>query len=273
MAANRAALEADGFDLSYPSRDGVPGGTLAMRLPMPRHGPEDIAAFKEKLGRILKGQVTEGRDKLLLSDENLPGVIRNFFHAKLYPNCGKRAGVLQHAVQGIGGEVAHMLFVIRPYAELFVSGYRKHAEDRPIGPFEEMADSLSRFQGGWPRTVQALRDKLRPDECTVVEIGRRGASRELLAELVGTKPDAFVEPDKALNVSATDAAMQALQEVYQSGGTLKRAEWKQVIERHASDTEDRGFARFDAAQKARLDARYADDLDKLRAMPEIRVIA
>ncbi|RFP86868.1 hypothetical protein DZK27_13620 [Rhodobacteraceae bacterium 63075] len=272
MAANRERLEAEGFDLSYPSRDGVPGGTLALRLPKPRHGPEDVADFTEKMSRIMRGQVTEGRGKLLFSDENLPGIIRLFFNGKLYPNARKRYMVMRDAFAAIEARPRRALFVVRPYAELFVSGYRKHAEDNAIEPFAELAGTMAGFKGGWPNAVRAMQNVLGPEEIRVIEYGARGQSRDLLGQLLGRDPSDFIEPERQMNISATDAAMLALQEIHASGRTLRRAEWQQIIRSHAGNDEDLGFARFSEAQKAALDARYAEDLEALRQMDGVTLV-
>lgn len=273
MAANRERLEAEGFDMSYPSRDGVPGGTLALRLPKPRHGPDEVAAFTEKMGRIMRGQVTQGRDKLLFSDENLPGIIRLFFDGKLYPNARKRYMVMRDAFAAIDARPKRALFVVRPYAELFVSGYRKHAEDNAIAPFGEMAPAMVQFKGGWQNAVQAMRNVLGLEQVCVVEYGARGESRDLLGRLLERDPGAFIEPERQMNISATDAAMLALQEIYASGRTLRRAEWQEIIRSHAGNDEDLGFARFCEAQRAALDARYAKDLEALGQMDGVELVA
>lgn len=272
MATNRERLEADGFDLSYPSRDGVPGGLLALRLPKPRNRPESIPRFTEKLSKILAGQVSEEREKLILSEENLPGIIRHLFEGRIHPNCRKRLLVFRDAMQSIDGDVKHLLFVVRPYADVFLSGYRKHAEDNAIAPFSELSELMTDFKGGWPRTIKFFRQVLDADRITVVEYGARGDSRMLLARLLEYDADSFIEPQRALNVSATDAALIALQNLYADGADLSRQQWQQIIREHAENTEDLGFAKFNPSQKAKLDAQYADDLAKIRTMRRVRLI-
>lgn len=272
MAANRERLEARGFDLSYPSRDGVPGGSLALRLPKPRHGAEDVAVFTEKMGRIMRGQVTQGRGKLLFSDENLPGIIRLFFRGKLYPNARKRYMVMRDAFAAIDARPKRALFVVRPYAELFVSGYRKHAEDNAIEPFAELSETMVSFKGGWQNVIQAMRSVLGPEEIRVIEYGARGESRAVLGQLLGCDAGEFIEPGRAMNISATDAAMLALQEIYAQGRTLSRPEWQEIIRSHADNDENLGFAGFSRAQQAALDARYADDLNALRQMNGVTLV-
>ena len=273
LATNAEALNAAGYDLGFPRREHIPGGNLHLRLPRPKHGDAETPAFVSRVQRALSKHVTAQNHKLILSDENLPGVILHMLKGRLYPNQGKRIDVFQQALSAIDGRVSHILFVIRPYDQLFISGYRKHAEDNPLSPFDHNADAMSRFTGGWPDTIETLRNLLRPDRFTVVEYGKRGPSRDLLARLLGEPDTRFAEPERTLNASATDAALAHLQKIYQAGQTLERSEWMRVMAEFSAQTEDRGFARFSTDQGKRLHARYVTDLDRLAAMQGVTLIA
>ncbi|MEL7090768.1 MAG: hypothetical protein AAFN94_03445 [Pseudomonadota bacterium] len=273
LATNAGALAQMGYDVAYPRREGIAGGNLHLRLPRPKDSDDDTPAFVAKVQRALKKQVSDDHRRLVLSDENLPGVILHFLKGRLYPNRRKRARVFHDALPAIDAAVAHILFVIRPYDQLFISGYRKHAEDNPLRPFGHNADAMSRFSGGWPDTVQTLRNVLRPDRMTVVDYAKRGTSRALLARLVDVPEAEFAEPQRALNTSATDAALEHLQGIYHTGQRLERSAWMDVIDRFSDQTEDRGFTRFSPEQQARLHDRYAQDLDTLAAIDGISLIA
>ncbi|MBU2982783.1 hypothetical protein KO498_13280 [Lentibacter algarum] len=271
LAVNREQLAREGFDLAYPGRDGAPNGQLRMRLPRPRHKPDEQQAFVGKVKRTLKKQVTD-KPKLILSEENLPGVIVHFFKGKLYPNRKPRLQVFRDALEAIDGKVAHVVFVIRPYDDLFISGFRKHAEDNAVKPFAEHAEAMSNFSGGWVETVQALRNVLDPEQLTVVDYAVRGKSRELLGRLTGAAAETYQEPRRDLNTSATDAAMHQLQEIYRSGQTLERAAWQAVIRDNADRRDDLRFTHFTDPQKARLDERYEADKSRLAEMGGITLI-
>ncbi|MEM6759929.1 MAG: hypothetical protein AAF601_10665 [Pseudomonadota bacterium] len=273
LASNATSLRAAGYDLGFPRREGIAGGNLHLRLPRPKHSDDDMPAFVAKVRRALTKHVTAQNHRLILSDENLPGVILHMLKGKLYPNRRQRIEVFQQALAAIDGHVSHILFVIRPYDQLFMSGYRKHAEDNPLRPFEQTADAMSRFTGGWPDTVHTLHTLLRPDRFTVVDYAKRGTSVALLERLLGTPHPQFQEPEQALNISATDAALQHLQAIYHSGQTLERSAWSQAISTFSQDTADRGFARFSAPQARRLQARYQQDLEKIAALPGVTLVA
>ncbi|WP_298678297.1 hypothetical protein [uncultured Lentibacter sp.] len=272
LALNRARLAEEGYDLAYPGRDGAPGGTLRLRLPRPRMGAEHLPEYVRKTQRALEAHLSAQRQKLILSEENLPGLIVHYFKGRLYPNRRRRLQAFRGGLEAVGAEVAHLVLVIRPYAALFVSGYRKHAEDNPVPPFSDYAQRMADFAGGWPQTVQALQNVLRPARLTVVDYGARGQSRALLAELVGGSAARFEEPARALNTSATDAALEHLQQLYHGGQRLERPAWQEVIARYAEARSPRGFAAFEAAQSARLEARYAADLQALAQMDGVRLL-
>ncbi|MBJ6373390.1 hypothetical protein [Sedimentitalea arenosa] len=266
LSANRARLEAAGFALAYPGRDGVPGGRLRLRLPRPRHGEKRVPAFAAQARAHVAALCPEGEAGLILSEENILGPMRHLYEGRFYPAAGKRCATLRAAL----GAPAHLLLVVRDYADLVVSAHRKRAEDNPVPPFAELVPAVLGLDRGWPELVAEMRDALAPARLTVVPYARRGESREVLARLVpGLEAAALREPSRAVNLSATDAALLALQARYRQGETLARRDWQRVIAEHAEDRAPRGFAALEAADRARLLARYERDLARLAELPGV----
>lgn len=270
LAENRSALEAAGFDLAYPGRDGVPRGALALRLPGPRAGAEARAGFEARARAHLAALSPDPGRALLLSEENIPGRMFHFYAGQFYPAAAARLAIVKAALPG---PVAHLVHVIRPYHALFVSAYRKRSEDNAVAPFSEIAPRMAAFAGGWPELLEQMRTILRPERMSVIAYPRRGESRALLARLIGGPAARFAEPARALNVSATDAALIALQERYRAGERLGRAAWRSVIAAHAAETDDRGYAAFRPGQRARLARRYRRDLERIAALDGVDLIA
>jgi hypothetical protein len=268
LSVNREVLQAAGHDLAYPGRDGVPGGKLRLQLLRPRHGEHRIAQFGRSVRQHLDG-FRNGPDRsLILSEENIPGPMHHFFESRFFPAAGKRFAALRAAFDA---PPAHVLFVVRPYAELYVSAYRKRAEDNPMAPFSEVAPQYLAMDRGWPELVAEMRDRLGPDRLTVVQYKDRGASRDLLARLVpGLDGASLAEPDRAVNLSPTDTALIALQARYRAGEKLSRPAWQAVIRAHADAREPLGVAAFSDPDAARLDARYQADLDRLANLDGIK---
>lgn len=269
LAVNRAALEAAGFDLAYPGRDGIPEGQLGLRLPSLRHGRDKEAFFAAKVAGMLQDHSPDPTRGLILSEENIPGPMIHFDQARFYPAAAARAAALRSGL----GPVAHLVYVVRSYGALYVSGHRKRAEDRPVDPFAAKIPVRMRMDRGWPDLIAVMRDVIAPARLTVVEYGARGRSVDLLRLLVpGLEAVALREPEQTLNQSATDSALLALQARYQAGEVLSRAAWQAVVQEHASDTADHGFAQFSAAQSAELQRRYDADLDRLDALDGVTLI-
>ena len=258
LHVNRAALDAAGFDLAYPGRDGIPSGRLDLRLPSPRHGDGPHPVFVRRSKKALG----PGDRPMILSEENIAGRMFHFYSGQFYPAAEARCRALREA---LGGPVARMVLVIRPYAGLYASAFRKRAEDNAVRPFREVVPRLMAMDRGWPELVAVLRDTLAPEAFEVVPFSARGASRDLLYRLVPEAGAGWTEPEEVVNLSATDAALEALQTRYHAGDTLDRAAWKAVIAEHAADA-GRGFAAFTDAERNTLDTRYNQDLLRIGEM-------
>lgn len=270
LAHNRAALTALGYDLAYPGRDGIPEANLRLRLPGPRHGPRQCAEIAT-ITRQGLDQVRSGPDRpLILSEENIPGRMYHFYQGRFYPASAKRLTALANALET---PPAHLIYVVRPYGELFVSAYRKRAEDNAVDPFDTIVPRLMAMDRGWPQLLAEMRDLLAPAQMTVLPYAKRGESRAVLRRLV---PDLagvdLEEPQITVNRSATDAALEALQAHHRAGETLTRPEWQRIVAEHAERRDATGFAALPASERAVLDQRYSDDLDRIAAMPGVTLI-
>ncbi len=259
-----------GFDLAYPGRDGVPKGRLRLRLPRPRHGRKRIPQFADWLRPHLEQFSPDPDRALILSEENIPGPMRHFSDGKFFPASGKR---LETLAEALPGPPRHLIYVVRSYDQLYVSGYRKRAEDNPVPPFAELVPFYMQIDRGWPELISDVVEFLRPQQVTVIPYERRGSNVDLLRVLVPELAEApLAEPETTLNLSATDAALEALQARYRAGEELTRKQWQGVIAEHAHDRAPRGVAAFPEADRNRLNDRYLVDLARLSEMPDIRFI-
>lgn len=257
---NRDALEQAGYALAYPGRDGIPSGKLALRLP----GKIGVTADEGVINKARKTLENSANNKpLILSEENIPGRMFHFMKGKFYPMAKARCEALRGAW---AGPIAHVLLVVRPYEGLYVSGYRKRAEDNAVPPFEALRDAFMGMDRGWPALVQVLRDELRPETLTVLPYAQRGTSVSLVQRLVGQKLDGLTEPAQTVNLSATDTALFAVQKAYADGKNLPRPAWKAVIAEHAHEKEPRGFAAFSDQDRVELSERYDAHLTQIAQM-------
>lgn len=271
LAINRSRLEAAGVSVAYPGRDDVEGGDLGLRLPKPREGRDRQAHYTAKVAGEIERHVQPDTDAVILSEENLPGRMIHFQAGRFYPAAEARFEALR---AGLGdAEVARVLIVIRRYDDLFLSAFRKRAEDQVSEPFEAVRDAMAEIDRGWPELAAIILDTLRPTSFVIVPYRLRGTSRTLLHRLLPSAADLdLAEPQDSLNVSATDAALIELQARYATGEKLDRPEWQAIVEEHEQDTEARGFAEFTASQTRGLRRRFRRDLERLAEMSGVDLV-
>lgn len=276
LARNRAVLRAAGVLPLYPGRDGAPGGRLRLRLPGPTLGPGGrtklAAHLSGELERHLGGTGSDGPPRIVLSEENLPGRMLHFYAGQFYPAARDRLEFFAAALRAQGiGPPRRVVFVLRPYAELFASAYRRRAEDRPVPPFAEIAPAMAAMQAGWPDTVAALRDALRPDELVVVSHARRGRSVELLSLLLGAAADGLErrleEPGERVNRSVSEADLFARQRGLRASSGAGQA--RDAGTGASVDGAARFAPRFTPDQQAALADRDAAHRAELAAMPGV----
>lgn len=261
---NRDALRLHGIDPAYPGRDGIPGGKLRLKLPGPGTGAQKIAAMTDGAGRTLAAISADPQRALLLSEENIPGRMFHFYKGQFYPAAETRLRVLDKALKANGcDKVTRLVLVLRRYDALFASAYRKRAEDNPVAPFREIAPRMVDMDRGWPALIRAIKTILAPRELVVLEYGQRGESRDLLRRLVPEVTADWQEPERVMNLSATDSALEALQARYHAGEALDRSVWQEVVAAHRDNRGSTGFASFTDEEKRVLSERYEQHLDKI----------
>ncbi len=267
LAENRDLLEAAGYDIAYPGRDDIPRGDLRLNLPDPRNTGDWESRFLPGATAEIARFATPGSRALILSEENIPGRMIHFAAGRFYPAAEMRLQVLAAATPA---PVARAVLVVRQYTELFVSAWRKRAEDNKSPPFANGRRNMLRMDRGWPDLVRLVLQHLKVGELVVVDYARRGRSVDLAALLV---PDLaqmpLREPSRRMNHSATDAALIALQERYAQGEKLPRQAWQRIIAAHRDDTAPRGVSEFTKRQTRILEGRYAEHLDEIAQIPGV----
>jgi hypothetical protein len=268
LAENRAILEGAGYCLAYPGRDGAPDGTLRLKLPRPWQKPGNEQTFVPG-ARAHVAKVSGGSGALILSEENITGSMRHLFEGRFFPANAMRCRVLKDAL----GAPKHLVFVVRPYAQFLRSAYRKLAENNAVPDFDQVVPAFCQMDRGWPEIVTEMRNIFEPERLSVISYARRGTSVGLLRFLVPQAPDGLIEPERTVNLSATDAALQALQQHHRSGERLKRPEWRSVIRSHAKNTAALGFADWPEDAEKHLNSKWKEDESRLLQMSGIEMLA
>jgi hypothetical protein len=270
LAQNRDLLAREGYDIAYPGRDDIPQGDLRLRLPHPRNQAQWESDFVPQATRELARFATPDSHALILSEENIPGRMIHFADGQFYPAAEARLQTLAAAARA---PVLRAVLVVRAYAELYVSAWRKRAEDNHSLPFADGRQNMLRMKRGWPDLVRLIFRHLKVQELVVIDYARRGRSvdtvRMLVPELVQVP---LREPARRLNHSATDAALVELQARYSRGEVLARADWQAIIAAHRDDKESRGISEFSKRQRRILQGRYAEHIDEIAAMPAVLML-
>ncbi|MEH6830579.1 MAG: hypothetical protein V7661_07020 [Sulfitobacter sp.] len=270
LAENRDLLAQAGFDIAYPGRDDIPQGDLRLKLPDPRNMDQWKTRFLPIVREELQRIATTDSHAMILSEENIPGRMIHFAAGQFYPAAEARMQTLAAAA---GAPVLRAVLVVREYTGLFVSAYRKRAEDNHADPFNDGRQNMVRMEEGWPDLVRLIFKHLKVQELVVIDYGRRGRSVDILGMLVPELAGVPLrEPARRMNHSATDAALVALQERYQAGETLEREAWQQIIAEHRDDKKSRGVSEFNKRQTRILEGRYQEHLDEIAAMPAVLML-
>ncbi|MEQ6203497.1 hypothetical protein ABMC88_10615 [Sulfitobacter sp. HNIBRBA2951] len=270
LAENRALLNGAGFDIAYPGRDDIPQGDLRLKLPDPRNLGQWESKFLPLARNELTRHASPDSHAMILSEENIPGRMIHFPNGQFYPAAEVRLQTLAAAARA---PVLRAVLVVRDYVGLYVSAWRKRAEDNKSPPFAEGTHNMLHMDRGWPELVQLIFKHLKVQELVVIDYARRGRSVDMMGMLVPELAAApLVEPARRMNHSATDAAMIELQERYHRGETLARADWQRIIADHRDDKTPRGVSEFSKRQTRILEGRYAEDLDKIAAMPAVLML-
>ncbi len=265
LEENKEALRAAGFDATYPNRDGIKSGGLRLRLPHPRHGHNAVPRFAPGVADMVGRANPDPARALILSEENIPGRMLPFQSGKFYPVAERRLETLR---AGLGAaRVEQVLFVIRRYDQLYVSAYRKRAEENPAAPFSQLRDAFLSMDRGWSEILAAIHEILRPERLLVVPYEARGSSVDLLRLLCPDLAVDLQEPERRINLSATDMALQVLQGRMAQGEEISPQEARAVMAAHQDQREDLGIAGFSEEDTAALAARYAADTESIQSMP------
>lgn len=268
---NAAAIRDQRVDLAYPDRDGAAGGKLRLWLPAPRHGAQAVIYRAVKARHNVRLNNPDPSRPLILSEENVAGRMTPFYSGRFFPGVARNADYLS-AVLG-ERPVGNFLILVRSYDEMFVSAFRKRAEEHDVGPFNRIRKRMSAFEGGWPQVVQAFRDHLKPRQLIVLPYARRRSEADMLGLLCPElNLDGFRQPRRKVNKSLSDIALFALQERYRLGEPIDRGIVEELQETFDGIESDAPFAAFTPEQADGLRARFRDDLEILRRMDGVRYL-
>jgi len=230
------------------------------------HGTEQTDITRELLAAI-------GRQTVLISDENISGAPADLIrHGTYYQSIGKRT---EHAMNYIRAPKAEIFFALRDYASFNVSMYCEFLRHKDYMPFAEYDAAFRKSGFSWVKVVDELVAAAPQSTITLWDYANFRQKRDdILSAMTGFDASGFKTPDNQVRESLSQQTVQSLEklatflppsEVRRAVGPLTRAFPK-------SD----GYTGFDpvqAAEKANLAERYANDLAMIRRKyPQIRLL-
>lgn len=266
MAANRAGLRRAGLGLHCFDPMGSGAESLAPHMPDP--DADDAALTRSADGLAVKfgPDRRAGSDGFVVSASDLAGPMAELLLGRFHPNAGKRAQALR---QALGQGVDRMVLTVQPYEVMFHSVWMALALDRLIDPFQDYAQALARFRGGWADMATTLVDALEVRELVIVAAPI--STPQLLAHVVpGLALRQPVQPLPKPRITSSAVAMA--QRCIVQGTRLQPGQRDRLVAFHARQPQVRPDLGFSALELSDLRGRYVADLDTLAQMPQVTMV-
>lgn len=273
LSDNADSLRAQGVSVGFPSRGQVPNGQLQtylehQALSDPEQLKKQIAQNRADIAPIVGSD--EGQHSLL-SEENFIGGMISFQQGKFYPHARDRMILLKKVLQP--AEVGNVMLMIRAYDTLFVSAFRKRAENQLVPNYDVVRRRQAEFEGGWPKVVDDILSGLKPRNLFVVPYRRERDDLALLGRLCPQVDTTKLKPSTGhTNASFPDAALFEIQRRRRAGERLGWAEKRAIYEAFADKSTRQPFVKVFPKHEESLRARYLSDLELLRARSEITLV-
>jgi hypothetical protein len=276
LSANAGRLRAEGIAILKPGRLRRIAGfrilpniaATARRRPAAR---VRLDQTRQALGEAL---AATGASTVVLSDENMLGPIEPNLHAaSLYPQARGRlavyADIVGHPVRRIGVGV-------RSYAPLWLSAYAYVLRRRPLPAFETLAAGMAQVgtggHRGWVDLAQDIRAVFPEAELCLwpAETARGGATLALGCALIGRGTDGLRPAPGEVNAGLSADAIPLIHAL--------RAEEPDLVDaaldaRLAALPRPAPYRPFGPDALARMTRRYAEDIDRIAALPGVRLLA
>ena len=221
-------------------------------------------AASRGLRRII--ETAGAADTLIVSDENLAGPIATVEQdCGMYPNVGRRTEAL---LRGLDGHEATVFLSVRAYPSFFDSVYAYRAGQRRAPPPEEYARQAASPPRDWLAVVADVVKAAGADRVTVWTFdGFLRAPQPVADALTGTEGLAlFSATDRPRLPSLTSKGLALMDRVSDLLSDGEHARFARMVARFPFDQPDGRATTLAPETAERLAARYARDLDAIRAM-------
>jgi hypothetical protein len=223
----------------------------------------ELAAIADVFRREFDAETKAGTQRLLVSDENFLGAMRdNYVAASLYPDA--RAW-LSAAAQLFPQPPARIFLCVRDYASYAVSIYGHLSTRVPLGAFD--ADRIAGLGRGrnWGAVIGDIRAVFPDARITLWRYaGRSAAIRGSIAAILG--PDIarrIGTIPRGGNRSPSKYAMIEILRLWREGADRPRQEVREAIEQLKDNLPGPRIEPFSPQQLQELNARFQADWDAL----------
>ncbi|MDF2139925.1 hypothetical protein [Paenirhodobacter sp. CAU 1674] len=166
----------------------------------------------------------------------------------------------------IQGPVGRVVLLTQSYDTYFPQIWRHQAQRRAMPDFGDIAPALVRDQRGWADLVAEVLRELKPRDLVVLPAPVTPA--EVLAALA---PGVALPVAPLDTVQLPDTGLAMLQRLLRAGVSIAPRQAQRLMAFHAEQPQPAPLAGFGVLEAARLRRRYEQDLDRIAAMPGVRI--
>jgi hypothetical protein len=222
-------------------------------------------ALRRRLERLMAE--TEGANTFLLSDENLTGTIAaNYFFGRLYPWAGMRTKMLAGV---LAGHDAHYYLCIRRYPDYLVSSWLQLATRGRPPAFEKYVEKFSPEGRGWADLVSDIASAVGKENLTVWTYDWFAEDPHRVFSLLAPGTDFEVAEEELKREILPSLTIKGLNVISLLEDGLSKGELKRMsrlVRNFEFDEPNPKLEITDPGLLAAYDARYARDIDRIRAL-------
>ncbi|MEM9813980.1 MAG: hypothetical protein AAF913_15070 [Pseudomonadota bacterium] len=267
MRANKALLREEGIAFLDP-RELRPVTSQFFRSADPHFSAEDVARLKPRLARILQwGQAPV----TILSQENMIGVLPHFAtHGTLYPTAH---GVLACLAKLLPAPVTSVHLCLRDFASFLPSAYVEVLRARPFMTFETFTAKADLASLSWQPLIGAFQTVFPGARIEVWSYRAFTADNAAMIDaLLGRPLSGRLAPrgTDRVRIGASERVVVEMAQIATSEGTAAARDAMKALEkRYPIGPERPKFNPWSVEERLALDARYAEDLDTIAALPGV----
>jgi hypothetical protein len=173
---------------------------------------------------------------------------------------------MRRFAEKIQGPVGRLVVVVQPYDVYFPQVWRHQAQRRAMPDFADLVPALSNESRGWADIVAEMQAEFCPRELVILPTPVTPS--EALAALV---PGVMLALEPSGPAQVPDTGIAMLQRLFRAGVNIAPRQAQRLMSFHVQQPQPAPLAAFSVLEAARLRRRYARDLERIAAMPGVRI--